>query len=388
MKILIVYETVYPDFIGGVEHRNHALAVALGRRGHEVTLAGFCQGLAGDPPALRILSLGALGAIYNREGKRSTLQALRFAARLARLDIGGYDLVETPNVPYVHLFPLALRCALARKPLLVTWYEHWGPYWKEYVGAWKAPAYRAIEWLTAHLGDEVTATSRLTAERVAAARRRPGVEIVPCGIEVAEVRRAAAASAAAGPPLVYTGRLLEHKRLDLLLRALPRIAESRAGVLLTIFGEGPDRPRLDRLAGALGIAERVRFRGHVERIEEVWRELGGAEIAVQPSAREGFGLFPLEAMAAGLPVVYCESTESAVAELVRDGREGICSPADSAALGERLVALLADGALRARLAEGAVARAAEFDWGEIARRMETIGGELSSRLSRGSRRGR
>jgi glycosyltransferase involved in cell wall biosynthesis len=379
VKILIVYETVYPDFIGGVEHRNYALAVALGRRGHEVTLAGFCGALPDDPPALRVLSLGDLGALYNREGKRSTRQAVRFAARLARLDIRGYDVIETPNVPYVHLFPLAARCALAGRPLLVTWYEHWGPYWKEYVGRWKAPAYRAVEWATAHLGDEVTATSRLTAERLAAARRRPGVEIVPCGIEVAQVQRAAAASRGDGPPLVYTGRLLEHKRLDLLLRALPALAAARPGPLLTVFGEGPDRPRLERLAGELGVAERVRFRGHVETSEEVWRELGRAEIAVQPSAREGFGLFPLEAMAAGLPVVYCESTESAVSELVRDGREGIASAAAPAALARHLGRLLADDGERGRLAAAGRARAAEFDWGEIARRMEEIAAGLIAR---------
>jgi glycosyltransferase involved in cell wall biosynthesis len=148
---------------------------------------------------------------------------------------------------------------------------------------------------------------------------------------------------------------------------------------LTVFGEGPDRIRLEMLARELGVAERVRFRGHVETSDEVWRELGGARIAVQPSAREGFGLFPLEAMAAGLPVVYCESPESAVAELVRDGREGICSPADPAALAEVLRRLLADDAERGRLRDAALARAAEFDWDEIARRMEEIGTALVER---------
>jgi glycosyltransferase involved in cell wall biosynthesis len=207
---------------------------------------------------------------------------------------------------------------------------------------------------------------------------------VPCGIEVAAVRRAAESFAGTEPPppLVYTGRLLEHKRLDLLLRALPRLAAARPGPLLTVFGEGPDRPRLERLAQELGVAERVRFRGHVAGSDEVWRELGGARIAVQPSAREGFGLFPLEAMAAGLPVVYCESSESAVAELVRDGREGVCSPADPAALAERLARLLSDDGERERLRAGALARAAEFDWGEIARRMEEIGEMLIARKCR------
>jgi len=436
MKLLIVYETVYPDFIGGVEHRNYELAAALCRRGHQVTLAGFCGSLASTIENLHILSLGELGQIYNRAGKRSTRQALRFAAALRRLDVTPYDAVETPNMPYVHLLPLAWKCAAARKPLLVTWYEHWGGYWRGYVGRWRAPAYRFVEWLTSQLGTAVTATSELTRGRLAAARwgsgprgRRGGqaglVDVVPCGIAVERVRaaagaavgtaagaaagaaagttaevratgaHAAAARAADGPPLIYAGRLLEHKRLDLLLRAVQILAhdtalparnardESGQEPLLTVFGEGPDRPRLESLAAELGIAGRVVFRGHVKSSEEVWRELGRARLAVQPSAREGFGLFPLEAMAAGLPVVFCGSPESAVGELVRDGVEGVAAAPDAGALAAALAALLAPAgeAERRRLGANAEARAAEYDWEAIAARIETICGDLASRLS-------
>jgi glycosyltransferase involved in cell wall biosynthesis len=387
MNLLIVYETVYPDFIGGVEHRNHELAAALCRRGHQVTLAGFCGSLTSTVENLTILSLGELGQLYNREGKRSTRQALRFAAALRRLDLSAYDAVETPNVPYVHLLPLAWKCAAAGKPLLVTWYEHWGAYWRGYVGRWRAPAYRAVEWLTSQLGTAVTATSDLTRGRLAAARwggGRGGVELLPCGIAVARVRAATAAERQQdGPPLIYAGRLLEHKRLDLLLRAVQILARDASaggpqGPWLTVFGEGPDRRRLEALAGELGIAGRVVFRGHVKSSEEVWRELGRARLAVQPSAREGFGLFPLEAMAAGLPVVYCGSPESAVGELVRDGTEGVAVAADPAALAAALAALLepAGEAEIRRLGRNAEARAAAYDWEAIAARIETICSDL------------
>ncbi len=333
---------------------------------------------------MRVWSLGPLAGLYNREGKRSTRQALRFAARVARLDLSAFDVVETPNMPYVHLLPLAAKCRLAGKPLVVTWYEYWGAYWKGYVGRLKAPAYRAVEWLTAQLGWAVTATSRLTEERLAARRlvgRSGNVELIPCGLDVERVRRAAAEGAAEGegaggaPPLLYAGRLLTHKRLDLLLAAVPRLAGRpgvQEGILLTIFGEGPDRPRLEKLARELGIAGRVAFRGHVATSEEVWHEMGRAWIAVQPSAREGFGLFPVEAMAAGLPVVYCESSESAVPELVHSGVEGIEVPADPEALAGEIAALLADPARHARLAEAARTRAAEYDYAEIARRIERL----------------
>lgn len=392
MKLLILYETIYPQFIGGVELRNHELAAALCRRGHEVTLAGFCGGLTSSIPNLRILSLGemsgALG-LYNSSGKRSTRQALRFAAVVRRLDLAPFDAVETPNMPYVHLLPLAWKCAVAGKPLLVTWYEYWGGYWRVYVGRTRAPIYRAIEWLTAQLGTAVNAPSALTRGRLAAARWRAGrraadrqedgqVSVIPCGITLARVRAAAGDCPGDGPPLIYAGRLLEHKRLDLVLRAVQVLAreETPAGdggaPLLTVFGEGPDRERLEALAVELGIADRVRFRGHVKSSEEVWRELGRARLAVQPSAREGFGLFPLEAMAAGLPVVYCASLESAVGELVRDGVEGVEVAPEAGALAAALVALLgpAGEAERRRLSRNALLRAAPYDWDEVARRIE------------------
>ena len=376
MKVLILYETVYPDFIGGVEHRNYELAAALCRRGHEVTLAGFCRPLPGIPPRLRVQSLGELGALYNAAGRRSTRKAIRFAFTVPRVDVRGFDVVETANMPYVHILPLAVKCALAKRPLLVTWYEYWGDYWKGYVGRIKAPAYKAVEWLTGQLGTAVTATSELTRERLARNRRRGGVELVPCGIDVAAVHQAAAAGRGEGPPLIYAGRLLREKRIDLLLRAVAILAPNHPGMLLTVFGDGPYREALVRLAEELGIADRVEFRGHVETSREVWENLGRARIAVQPSEREGFGLFPLEAMAAGLPVVYCESPESAVPELVRHGVEGLSSAPEPEALAGALARLLGDGEEWSRLHENALERAASYDWDEIARRIE----ELCERL--------
>lgn len=374
MRILILYDTLYPDFIGGVELRNHELGAALARRGHQVTFAGFCKP---DPePRARpgILPLGRVATLYNESGRRSTRQAIVFALAAARLDLSSYDVVETASVPYLHLLPLALRCRLAGKPLVVTWYEYWGPYWKRYVGRLKAPVYAAIEWLTAQLGDAVTATSRLTEERLLRNRARDRVELVPCGIRLAEVQRAARVEErrhGEGPPLVYAGRLLREKRIDLLLHALAILARRRPpGVLLTVFGEGPAHADLVRQAEELGIAPRVDFRGHVPGIATVWESLGRARVAVQPSEREGFGLFPLEAMAAGLPVVYCESSESAVPELVRDGVEGLCTPPEPAALAKALARLLDDDQEWRRFHASAQLRAGDYDWDAIALRIE------------------
>jgi glycosyltransferase involved in cell wall biosynthesis len=378
MRLLFVYPTVYPDLIGGLEQRNFELASALARRGHRVGMASFQAAPRQAAAGLSFVSLGRLESVYNSSGQRSTRQALRFAARMDRLDLAAWDVVETASVPYVHLFPLARACRRARRPLLVTWYEYWGAYWADYVGAVRAPVYRLIERLAAGVGAGVTATSGLTAGRLAPRRGEP-VDVVPCGLRIAAVQAAARStvgSAAAGgsspapasapPPLVFAGRLLADKRVDLLLRAVALLAPTGSGPLLTVFGDGPDRPRLERLAGELGVAERVVFRGYVPANEDVWAAFGAAQLAVQPSEREGFGLFPLEAMAAGLPVVYCSSPESAVPELVRDGVEGVETPAEPAALAATLARLLAGDGERARLAAAARERAASYDWDAIA----------------------
>jgi glycosyltransferase involved in cell wall biosynthesis len=377
LRILIFYQTVYPDFMGGLELRNFELARALSMRGHEVTLAGFSASGVAPPPNVRLISLGPRGRLYASSGRRSLAHALRLSWAALGLDLRSYDLVETASVPFAHLIPLAARCALLGKPLFVTWYEYWGHYWLDYAGAFPGILYLGLERILAQLGTIALVTSNLTGERLRSARVRRRVERLDCGVNFERVRRAADvakhAPSAGAPSFIFVGRLIEHKRLDLLLRAVAQLARvpGNSG-LLTILGDGPDRGRLVRMTKALGLEDRVRFVRRVETSDEVYATLAAARAAVQPSAREGFGLFPLEALAAGLPVVYCESPDSAIDELVRDGVEGIQVRADSDVLAETLAALLADEVELARLAANARRRAAQFDWARIAERFEEL----------------
>ncbi len=77
-------------------------------------------------------------------------------------------------------------------------------------------------------------------------------------------------------------------------------------------------------------------------------------------------------MAAGLPVVYCASGESAVSELVRHGREGLAAAADPDGLAAAMATLLSDGEEAARLGGNALARARAYDWDRIAERFQDL----------------
>jgi glycosyltransferase involved in cell wall biosynthesis len=389
LRLLIVYETLYPDHAGGIETRNHELARALAGRGHHVTLAGFGRpagtagsGERGAPiPGVERRLLGGPRALYDRTGRRRHRRAMEFAWRALALSPRRFDVVETASMPFFHLPGLATACRVAGVPLLVVWFEVWGAYWRSYVGTARAPLYRLFERAAARLGSRVAATSALGRDRLKVLRRlrgeRPGegVALVPCGVDLPAVERAAGPAAAApvGPPVVAAGRLLAHKRVELLIEALPLLADLAPGSpLAAVFGDGPERGRLEARAEALGVRDRLVFHGQVESLAAVWRGFGAARLAVHPSAREGFGLVPLEAMAAGLPVVHCRSRESAVGELVRDGVEGLSTEPTPAALAAAVRALLADEARRRTLASAARKRAAEFAWPRLAAEYEHL----------------
>lgn len=396
LRLLILYETLYPDHAGGIESRNHELARALAERGHGVTLAGFGlprpQNEAAEAAAGRVERslLGDPRALYDRHGRRSHRRAIGFAVRALTVAPARYDVVETASMPFFHLPGLAAACRLAQVPLLVVWYEVWGAYWKSYVGAVRAPVYRLFERVAARLGRRVAATSLLGRDRLARLRASPpapagdAVALAPCGVDLAAVGRAVESSGPlpCGPPIVVAGRLLAHKRVDLLIDALPHLAEIDGGCgdaprapnaqLVAIFGDGPERQRLEARAVELGVRERVVFHGTVDALAAVWQGFAAARIAVHPSAREGFGLVPLEAMAAGLPVVHCRAPESAVSELVRDGVEGLMTEPSAPALAAGIRALLADEPRRRALADAARRRAAEYSWSRLAAEYERL----------------
>lgn len=102
--------------------------------------------------------------------------------------------------------------------------------------------------------------------------------------------------------VVSAGNLLKSKRHDVSIRALASVVEKYPQVKLTIFGEGPERVRLNELINQLGVNNRVKLPGHVTKTE-LSKAFQNADFFVLPSAYETFGLVYVEAMACGLPVI-------------------------------------------------------------------------------------
>lgn len=149
------------------------------------------------------------------------------------------------------------------------------------------------------------------------------------------------------PTVLSVARQYPRKRTDLLLRALPHLAHRVPTVRLRIVGDGPELPRLRRLASSLRIGARVTFLGRVTD-RALAEEYARADCFALPSEQEAYGIAAVEAMAAGLPVVAARA--GATPEVVDDGVTGLLiEPGDVTALTDALTRVLSNPSLRRRM---------------------------------------
>ena len=179
-----------------------------------------------------------------------------------------------------------------------------------------------------------------------------------------------------GAKLLFIGRLVPYKGVDVLLRSMAEV-EATAWIV----GSGPLRGALEREATRLGVERRVRFLGGLPDAE-VAAHLHACDVFVLPSVThaETFGMVQLEAMACGVPVVST-SVRSGVPWVNRHGDTGlVVEPGNAGELAGALRTLIADPALRHRMGEAGRTRVAtEFTLERMAARTAAIYREVSRR---------
>jgi glycosyltransferase involved in cell wall biosynthesis len=353
VRICIVYDHLYPQTVGGLERWLRDLAVRLAADGHDVTYATMRHwpetSSAPTLPGVEAVPLTRAGAVY-REERRTLLPPLRFGwavARFLRRSGRSFDVVHVGSFPF---FPLLAAGALRRRGryrLEVDWVEVWTrAYWRRYAGSLAGTAGWLVQRACIRVTERAYCLSRLHADRLVAEGYR-GEPVVLPGIYAGPTEPTPAG--AVDPDLiVFAGRHVREKRVDLLVRGFALARARRAELRLELYGDGPDRERVTSLVAELGLEGCVSMAGHRSE-HEVASAIARAACVATASEREGYGLVVVEAAARGTPSVVVAGPENAATELVEDGVNGAVAPdASPQALANALLRVVEAGpALRA-----------------------------------------
>ena len=225
--------------------------------------------------------------------------------------------------------------------------------------------WRVKRWVASE-SERVVANSRMGGDYASARMGlSPGsVRVTYNGVQVDAPTpgRAAGLRAELGVPdggtlVLFVGRLVVHKDVPTLLRAVASLRDEAPGLRLALAGDGPLRADIEAEVRALGLGDAVRVLGQRDDVHEL---IAAADTLVLPSLREGLSNVVLEGMMGGKPVVA--SRAGGNVELIEHDRSGLLfDVGDAPALAGLLGRLSRDAALRVRLGEGARQRAmAEF----------------------------
>jgi len=204
----------------------------------------------------------------------------------------------------------------------VDWHEVWSrEYWREYLGRAGAIGF-GVQRLCARVPQRAFCFSRLHGERLEAAGLRGKPTVLP-GEYAGPLDRPDPEPAE--PVVVFAGRHIPEKRVGSLVEAMAVLRKRVPELRCEIFGDGPERPRVEALVRTRGLEDAVSVRGFVDA-GELARALRRSLCMVLPSRREGYGQVVVEASAAGVPSVVCAAPDNAATELVEDGANGVLAP--------------------------------------------------------------
>lgn len=352
---------------GGGAHRVFEIYRRLTDRVDVTVASGNYPGArAGLVDGVRYVRLGSA-----RPYSWSRLTYARAASRLLALgdfdvgmiDFSVYSPVRLPPLDRVGMVVHMLHGPTAR--------DRFGPVAGSLVRAAEKRALRKVAW--------VTTTSRWLQEQLKPLLRADArVKLISSGVaeEFRTVRRHERDF------VLYYGRFdVYQKGIDTLLDAFAGLAGEFPKLRLVLAGQGKDAERLAEMARARAIGQRVEIRIGVER-KEVLELMSGALVLAMPSRLEGLPTVPIEAMAAGIPVIATDV--GAVSEVVTPPAGGMLVPPDDpAALRQAIQVMLRDSLMRSTTSATARLASLRFDWQAVAERhldfLQAMAGYVSSR---------
>ncbi len=377
MRIALFTEC-YRPIVNGVVVSVVTFAEELAKQGHEVQIiAPAYPGYRDSEPHVY-----RLPSVSPPTDPRYPI-ALPFGGAALRRALAA----DPPDIVHLqHPFALCRRgrrwARQMRRPLVFTYHTLIRAY-AHYIPLPRPLVQWAAVWVSREFSnsvDHVIAPTQAVADVLRGYGVHRPITVIPTGVDVDLIRgterkpvRREYGIPDGVPVVAYSGRVAREKSVDVLVRAFALAVERHREARLLLVGGGPWQDACHELAGSLGIGERVHCTGFLDRTR-VFDCIADSDVFAFASLTDTQGVAVLEAMALGCPPVAVDS--GAVADVIRDGIDGLVVDGSPAALAEGLIGLLDSDRLRRRLAGQARARAEEFSAGRMAERLTRVYDQL------------
>jgi glycosyltransferase involved in cell wall biosynthesis len=195
----------------------------------------------------------------------------------------------------------------------------------------------------------------------------PGVSAANLSVDKAQAKRHLGIDDD-GFTLAFVGNRYDIKGLPTLLLSLQALP---AQVNLLVVGNTQQISFYQAQAEKLGLAQRVRFLGALDSVEQVYL---AADCLVHPTVEDTFAMVVLEAMSYGLPVVVSSERYCGIAGLLTDGLNALIlkEPKNTEALTKQISRVIDDATLREKLSAEALRFASGYAWAHIARKQSLV----------------
>lgn len=326
---------------GGAERQLSYLAAELAARGHDVHVASS----RGGANLGRMESAGVEWHRLGGTGHRDPLIFYRLLRLMGKLK---------PDVVQTILTPMDIMGGAAALMTGTRWVLRESSSAPLYASGWRHRLRLAL----GRMADAVVSNSAGGDLYWRTAGGAPPLHVIPNALPFDEITARADAARATGfgfepgvKVVLYAGRMDAGKNVESLIAALAHVADE-VPFIAVMCGDGPSRPRLERMARELGIAHRVVFKGYVDNL---WELISAADVCVSLSRFEGCPNVVLEAMACGCPLVV--SDIPAHREVLDERSARFAGPNDTRQVAAALKATLAFGdEARTRAARARAAR--------------------------------
>lgn len=323
-----VSDAVYPYNKGGKETRLFELTTRLAKRSYSVHV--YCMKWWEGPSdrledGVHLHGICPYIPLYDGD-RRSIKQGVLFGVSCLKLLFQKFDVIDVDHMPFFPIYFVRVVCWLKQKPMQATWHEVWGKkYWQTYLGGIKGIIASWIEAWSIYLPDKITAVSNFTAKRLETQfHRTQGVQVIPNGIDLKHIKAVKPSQDTAD--LIFAGRLLKHKNVDLLIQAIALVRKELPKIRVKIVGEGPEKMKLIQVVKKLKLERNIELLPFKTHIDDLYALMKASKLFVLPSSREGFGLVVIEANACGIPVVTVNESDNAAKQLINDANGQVVNP--------------------------------------------------------------